>query len=117
MVRLGDTAGAIGRVAPAEPASTDAPPPGGVVVKPGRVVGNPAVALSGIGPNRALVLQCRCFLTECEPNTGAFDPARQSRFPQDRRPARTMIDAVVRTPGAPVGADCVAHRPAAGGAA
>jgi enamine deaminase RidA (YjgF/YER057c/UK114 family) len=107
--------GADGGALPADPATPDAPPPGGTAAQTRRVMGNAAVVLGGIGPDRPDVLYFRCGLTGSERSTGAFSKVCQSCFPPGRCPVRTMTG--VPAPGAAAGVDCIARRPAAGAAA
>lgn len=112
---FGRAVGADGRALPADPATPDAPPPGGIAARTRRVMGNRAVVLNGIGPDRSDVMHCRCCLSGSARSSGAFDKICQGCFLPGRRPARTITG--VPAPGAPAGADCIARRPAAGAAA
>ncbi|MCA3459446.1 MAG: RidA family protein [Rhodobacter sp.] len=114
---FGRAVGADGRALSADPATPDAPPPGGIAARTRRVMGNRAVVLNGIGPDRPDVMHCRCCLSGSARSSGAFDKICQGCFLPGRRPARTMIGATAQTPVAPVGADCIACHPAAGAAA
>lgn len=109
---FGRAVGADGRALPTDP---DAPPPGGIAARTRRVMGNRAVVLNGIGPDRPDVMHCRCCLSGPARSSGAFDKICQGCFLPGRCPVRTMTG--VPAPGAAAGVDCIARRPAAGAAA
>lgn len=101
---------------PTDPAAPDAPLPAGIEAQTRRVMDNLGVVLAGVGLDWSHVVQCRCFLTEFERDYAAFNAVYQTWFPADRRPARTTVGVTALAVGALVEIDCIARRPADGGA-
>ncbi|QDY69577.1 RidA family protein [Qingshengfaniella alkalisoli] len=96
---------------PTWPNDPDAPLPDGIVAQTERVIENLELVLGGLGLNLSHVLQCRCYLTEFERDFSAFNDVYKSRFPGDRRPARTTIGVTALAVGALVEIDMLAKRP------
>lgn len=55
-------------------------------------------------------VRCRCFLTWFEQDDAAFNETCQSCFPEDRRPAHTIVGTTALAVGALVEIDCIARR-------